>query len=481
MNKVRYYKIPTALEVATRYASAAGITVEEWQKLDAEKREDLQKRIDAVAKKAQRNVRAADRARHYASVLGMKLSDWLELPKDERKAKKDEIDAREKAERKKEWERELRYSANEKLKRDATKTPHKKRSKKSVSVAFPGPTRYSTVVGLMESPTSRKWNLFLREGPYWNYLVSHISRSDLFKGRRDRVEEAVMNACEKIGKFMVSKRYKYQEEGKGYFRGFIKKVAFRTALDLFREITRQEQVRVKESKADAISEFDKMKDDMDKATAKCRLKLEKENAALESDDEIGFVSDHDLDVYDVSAGLSRDIAPKEKKQAEKEYGCISSLDFNPFSDDEGPVNYNPAEMFDFKVKVSEADLGWVRKLQIHVLYIALGYVLTNEKVPTERRELLRLRYGQDMTMKDIYALPRFAHKGRGAIDTQMSHARDVLRDEVASWWKLVAPDKNDFADETVLKCWRELGRKEERAEIAGKLQGKAIEIAGRIK
>ena len=434
MSKVRIYKVPTALEEAARYASAAGVTLKTWQ----------------------------------------------EMGEKERKAHKDEIDAREKAEAKVARENERQRAANEKLKRDAKKAMRKKASAEPVLAGHPGATRYSTIIGLMESPTDKKWNLFLREGPYWNYLVNYIKRRNIFRGRGDRVEEAVMNACERIGKFMVSKRYKYPEEGKGYFRGFIKTVAFRAALDLRREISRQEQMRANGPDTNAMPEFDKMKDDMDKATVRCRKKLEKAKAAQGLEDEIAPSSEHDLDVYDASAGLDRNIAPVEKKPAGKMHS-LARLDDNPFSDDEAPVNYNPADIFDFMTKVSKEDLAWVRKLQIHVLYIALGYVLTNAKVSAERREMLRLRYGLDMKLKDIYALPRFASTSRNALDARMSHATDELRKEAASWWKLVAPDKNDFADETVLKFWRELGRTDERAKIAIKLQDKAIGIAGRIK
>lgn len=357
---------------------------------------------------------------------------------------------------------------------------HMNRLAESTSARLPEVTRYSTVIGLMESPNDKKWNLFLRDGPYWNYLVNYIQGKDIFHGRKDRVEEAVMNACEKIGKFMVLKRFKYPEEGKGHFRGFIKTVAFRTALDLYREISRREQVSVEESNADAESEFDKMKADMDKATDGCRKGLESSEKSQGIEEEIVHLTEHDLDVYDASAGLKRNVAPVEKKRTVK-VCCISSLDDNPFSDDEAPANYNPAEMFEFKVKVSKEDLCWVKKLQLHVLYIALGYVLTNEKVSVERREMLWSRYGMDMKLEDIYALPRFASKNRTALDVQMSRAKDELRKEVASWWKLVEPDKNDFADETVLRFWRELGRTNERAKIAIKLQNKAIGIAGDIK
>ena len=115
-----------------------------------------------------------------------------------------------------------------------------------------------------------------------------------------------------------------------------------------------------------------------------------------------------------------------------------------------------------------------------MLYIALGYVLTNEKISAERREMLRLRYGLDMKTKDIYAMPRFADKTRNAFDVQMNRATEELRREVKDWWEIVAPSKNDFADETVLKLWRGLGKSYDRAKLANDLQDKAISKAGRI-
>ena len=65
--------------------------------------------------------------------------------------------------------------------------------KKAPPQGLPGATRLSTITGLMDSPTNRKWEAFLYEGPYWNYLVNFITRKNIFRGRRDRVEEAAQN------------------------------------------------------------------------------------------------------------------------------------------------------------------------------------------------------------------------------------------------------------------------------------------------
>lgn len=353
--------------------------------------------------------------------------------------------------------------------------------KKAPPQGLPGATRLSTITGLMDSPTNRKWEAFLYEGPYWNYLVNFITRKNIFRGRRDRVEEAAQNTCEKIGKFMLSKRFKYTEVGKGHFRKFLRVVAFRTAIDLYKEIRHQEQIQACDAKADGKSEFDKIHNDMLKARASHDKTLAAMKAASGIDSEIESVAERDLDVYDASAGFDRNIAPETKKDSRKKMHSIVSLDDNPFSDDEAPSNYNPADMFDYLAKVSKEDLGWMQRLQIHVLYIALGYVLANEKISAEKREMLRLRYGLDMKTKDIYAMPRFAAKTRDAFDVQMNRATEELRKEVRDWWKIVAPSKNDFADETVLKLWRGLSNSYDRAKIANDLQDKAIARAGRIK
>lgn len=177
---------------------------------------------------------------YYASTAGMTVEAWRALSKEERKSKKSEIDAAVKAERAKARQEERERAAIEKLKLEAEKTPRKKTLPKPPSAGMAGATRYSTITGLMSSPSDKKWNLFLRDGPYWNYMAYHICKKNFFRGRYDYVEDAVMNACEKVGKLMVSKRFKYDDVGKGYFRAFLKLVAIREAIDLYKQLRRQE-------------------------------------------------------------------------------------------------------------------------------------------------------------------------------------------------------------------------------------------------
>jgi hypothetical protein len=71
-------------------------------------------------------------------------------------------------------------------------------------------------------------------------------------------------------------------------------------------------------------------------------------------------------------------------------------------------------------------------------------------------------------------------KSRNSFDVMMNRATEELRKEAKSWWELVAPDRNDFANETVLSLWRKLGNNYDRAKMANDLQDKAIKKAGRI-
>ena len=64
--------------------------------------------------------------------------------------------------------------------------------------------------------------------------MNYITRTNIFHNRRDLVEDAVSTTFGKIAKVMGAKRYKYHKAGKGYFRAFIKCIAFREAVNLFK-------------------------------------------------------------------------------------------------------------------------------------------------------------------------------------------------------------------------------------------------------
>ena len=480
MSKVRIYKVPSKAEreVAERVkAESVGLPYDKWISLDEKAREDLMVAVAAVKKKATRLVKKNERERHYAAAANMTLEDWQNLSKEDRKEKKNKIKELDNAARKEERERRRLMVEAERLKSDAAKLPRTKACpKKPPLQVLPGATRVSLITGLMDSPTNKKWEMFLYEGPYWTYLVNYITRTNIFHNRRDLVEDAVSTTFGKIAKVMGAKRYKYPKAGKGYFRAFIKCIAFREAVNLFKVNKRYEQ----SSSNWAKSDLDEIHEDLLNSQMKHDKKLAKMKVLGGIDAEIASVSDHDLDVYDASAGFEREIKPNEKSGARKKLHNIVSLDSSPFDEDEMPSNYSPADLFDYITNISKEDLKWVQKLQLHVLYIALGHVLLNNDISVDKREMLRLRYGCDWSVADIYALKRFNMKTRNNYDVMMNRATEELRKEAKSWWELVAPDKNDFANETVLSLWRKLSNNYDRAKMANDLQDKAIKKAGRI-
>lgn len=480
MSKVRIYKVPSKAEreAAERVkAESVGLPYDKWISLDEKAREDLMVAVAAVKKKATRLVKKNERECHYAAAANMTLEEWWNLSKDDRAGKKKKIDASDAAVRKEEKERRQLMAEAERLKSDAAKRLRvKEHPKKPPLQVLPGATRVSLITGLMDSLTNKKWEMFLYEGPYWTYLVNYIARTNIFRGCRHLVEEAALITCAKIGKFMVSKRYKYPEAGKGYFRAFIKRVAFRSAIDLLKKDRKYE----KNSGNSGHSEFDAIGGDLIISQAKHNKKLANMKVSDGIDSEIVPVSEQDMDNYDVSAGFERKISPKEKSCVRKKMYNIVSLDSNPFDEDEMPSNYSPADLFDYITNISKEDLKWVQKLQLHVLYIALGHVLLNKNISVDKREILRLRYGCDWSVADIYASKRFNMKTRNNFDVMMNRATEELRKEAKSWWELVAPDKNDFANETVLSLWRKLSNNYDRAKMANDLQDKAIKKAGRI-
>ncbi len=335
-------------------------------------------------------------------------------------------------------------------------------------------TRLSTVLGLLSSPTSRKWEKFFRDGPYWTYLTNFIRQKNIFHGREYLVEEAVTDACTNVSRFLCERRYVYPDVGKGYFRGFLKLVAFHAALDVLRRSQKYEY-------ADAKPRDPEDHDDMAQLQADMEDVNEGDNDAIEDRQ----VSERELDIYDsgsiadrtlasVNDGAGSKTGPVKRKRA------ICSLSGSQFSDDPEPLTYDPASFFDYIEAKAEEDRVWLRKLQVHVLYIALGHLLSNTRKSVARREMLRLRIGRDMAPKDIRARPAFVELHDGEFNVKMHNAVEDLRREVRCWWALVEPRTNDFADDKVLELWRGLLDDRSTRMLGKKLRKKAEEEGGVI-
>ncbi len=347
------------------------------------------------------------------------------------------------------------------------KAPKKSRKESFVrpNAGYPEKTtRISMVTGLMESPSNKKWAYFDYQGPYWNFLTSYLRRKNIFKGREDRVEEAVMNTIEKIVKFMGQKKCKLELIGKGYFHAFVRLVAYRTAIDLDREISRQEQLKVRSSKKKTSKEDLEQsdKEDLETEFNKMSEKIRKR------------ITKHERKINKLS-GLADKIPHSTE---EKNHDSLVNVNFED-EDIKIPKNYQTADFFEYVNSCKKADLKWIQKMQIHILYIALGHILSNEKISSVQREMLRLRYGMDMRPQEIWK-EHFSDMPQSTFDVTMMRAKNVLKKEAKTWLDLVAPDEDDFTDEKVLRLWRDLSRETKHTKYANDLKDKAIKVAGRI-
>ena len=479
MSKVRIYKVPTALEEAARYARAAGMTLAAWQELDEKKRNSLKEKIDAIAKLADRRARAAARERHYASTAGMTLSAWRGLTAADRKAKKCGIDACEKAER----ESKRQRAANEKLKSDAKKPLHKKHRKEPASEGLPGTTRYSTIVGLVESPSNKKWNLFLKDGPYWNYLKNYLNWKGIFaksRARAELIEEVINNTFADLAKFFAAKKYVYPRVGEGCFRNFIKIAAINHAITELKKVNKYEIVAQEKrpKKSLSLKENEELVAEQRMSTAMVKANASRHDCA--GGTLSGAGQECEFDQSDKGAGLVSFAENHIEEQTASKLRSIEELREN--SDDEGPTTYDPAAFFEFQDAESLKRQKWIQQLLTHVFYIALGHVLGDGRVSADWRELLRVRYVLEVARpKDIYKMPQFAHlPTMGAFEQKMKNANDRLKKEVMSWWKFVAPSRTDFSNEVVLKLWRNLLEDDKTAKMTSRLRRLAKKRVGDV-
>ena len=91
--------------------------------------------------------------------------------------------------------------------------------------------------------------------------------------------------------------------------------------------------------ADEMSEFDKIHEDMVKSQDRRKKFLKKLGVEHGLDSEIPYTTEHDLDIYDESAGFDRAIA---KRKPTKKMQSLVQLDADPFLDDDGPTTYDNA-------------------------------------------------------------------------------------------------------------------------------------------
>lgn len=372
------------------------------------------------------------------------------------------------------------YYARREARRTMTSKPIKKVTNKPVKKV--GKTHGSLVMGL-GTLNSKKWQLFLKDGPYWNYLVGFILSKPYFASRRDLVDDAVSLAISKVARFMGTGSFAYKEEGKGYFRAFLKTVTLRTAFDLLKkelkhETVREEEVRDEQGDMQAINDkvnkrgerkkggvrqgSDDIWDDLGKDAAATTKKLNAYDESVFGDVESGSVA-------------------QEKREKTPMKGHLLSLnDISPDDDESESDLPDLAAMYNWKKIASEKELLALQQMQANVLYIALGHVLGDEKVSVNRRLILKLLYVDMLTVEQVRGLEEFAALPRAAFDKRVFDAREELRKKVRALWRLVMPDGEDASEREVCMLWAALSNTATNWKMLKVLQRRAAEMVDRL-
>ena len=371
------------------------------------------------------------------------------------------------------------YYARREAQRVMTSKPVKKATNPpAVKV---GPTRLSVVMGL-GTPDSKKWQLFLKDGPYWNYLVGYLSSKICFARRHELVEDAVNLAISKVARFLNSGSFVYKEEGKGYFRAFLKTVTIRTAFDLLKKELKHETAP-EEGKRDDQENMLKINDSVN-------TRIEKKGSARQVSDDIWDDVDNDtvavtkeLDTYDKSViGDVEGCFSKQKKGKKEPMGghLVRLDDISPDGDDSESAGYDLASLYNWKRIVSESELHALQCMQVNVLHIALGHVLGDVKVSAKRRLILQSLYVNKMTLEQIREMDDFADLSRDTFDKRVFDARGELRKKARELWRLVMPDGETASEREVCILWAALSNKATNWKMVKALQKRAAEMIDRL-
>lgn len=343
-----------------------------------------------------------------------------------------------------------------------------------------GSTHKSVVVGL-KNPDSDKWRLFLKDGPYWNYLVGYLDNKPCLCRHKALVEDAVNEAIAKVSRFMISGKFVYKEEGKGCFRAFLKTVALRTALDLLRKEVRHEGL----SQHNPHEEERRLQNINEKINARPRRELPADGQ--EADNIWDDVDDDDdtklaLDKYDASAfGDAKDGCPRQ------DGGDAPSGHFARFNDimegDDDPADVcrqsrpSSHEFEEWMYGKSEDELRMLQRMQINVLHIALGQILEDKQVSPLRRQILKLLLVDNWTLDQIWecAHAETPELRRNTFDKRVHDAREVLRKRAIMLWRLVMPDGEEADERKVYMLWASLSNKAANWNMVKKLKKQAEE------
>lgn len=275
----------------------------------------------------------------------------------------------------------------------------------------------------------------------------------------------------------------YKEEGKGYFRAFLKTVTIRTALDLLKKELKHETAPEEEMRG----EQENMREINDSVNT--RIEKKKGSAPRVSDDVWDDV-DNDtvaitkkLDAYDKSVigDVEGSSTKQEKGKKAPMRGHLVRLDdISPDGDDSESVGTDLASMYNWKKIVSENELLALQRMQVNVLHIALGHVLNDKKVSVNRRQILKLLYVNRLTLEQIREIDEFATMSRDSFDKRVFDARSELRKRVRALWRQVMPDGEEASEREVCMLWAALSNKATSWKMVKALQKRASEMVNRL-
>lgn len=372
------------------------------------------------------------------------------------------------------------YYAQREARRTMTSKPIKKVTNKPVVKV--GPTRLSVVVGL-GTPDSKKWQLFLKDGPYWNYLVGLLSSKTCFACRHELVEDAVNLAISKVARFLGAGSFVYKEEGKGYFRAFLKTVTIRTAYDLLKKELKRETVP-EEGRRDEQEDMRVINDSVNKRMTK------KRSSVRQASDDIWDGVDKDtvaiakeLDAYDKSVigdGEGGLVKQEKGKKIPMRGHLVRLDDISSEDDDSRSASFDIASMYNWQKIISEHELLALQRMQANVLHIALGHVLGDTKVSVNRRRMLQLLYVNRLTLEQIREIEDYAAMPRDTFDKRVFDARSELRKRARALWRLVMPDGEEASEREVCMLWAALSNKATNWKMIKILQKRATEMVDRL-
>lgn len=325
------------------------------------------------------------------------------------------------------------------------------------------PTGKSVVDAVQNGNFTKIAKLFSRDGKYWEYLRSFLLKSSLFTGTmaqyRHLIDDAINITFEKVFKsFGKSKNYSY-EAGKGFFRAYLKTVAYRTAFDLLKK------------------EFGPRDDDWMKLKKKLKKKTNNDVFVDNIENDPKNVTE-ELDAYDKEVLFNGDNV-KMNCGGTLSSGHLVRLDeINPFSDDDQSDGYDAASLYDWETSVSEKEWELLKSMRINVFYIALCQILADNSISPNTRNLLKLLYIDRLEPGEILKLEDFASLARQTFDKRSHDARKILKRRIIILWRLVMPNGEEAKPDEVVKLWQELSARGESKKRATALRKRANDTFG---